>query len=229
MSHQGKGKAPAVTIEDGSDDDIDNMDFPLPMVPASAFPGAPERNIRYVEDSSQFKSWICLYPIYFDRNRSVQDGRRVGKDLAVDRPRAQHLAEAVSDLHLQLLFEPEKIHPRDFLNPGRVKVQLKNPDGSPALASIPNRNTLYQRVAKLLPETMQSVTLDEPDFTEEEIRKQLKQLMEEPPAPKPTPAPTMRSNAAPRALESSTPATPSKKAAKAEKGGKKGKKNARLV
>ncbi|KAJ1971216.1 signal recognition particle subunit, partial [Dimargaris xerosporica] len=121
-----KGKQPQVTIEDDHDD-IDAMDFPLPLVPARPPPQPSTQltkdRVNYVTDDA---AWVCLYPAYFDRSRSLQMGRRVSHDVAVDRPKARHIAEAVSRLHLRLLYEPEKIYPRDFLNPGRVKVELKD-------------------------------------------------------------------------------------------------------
>lgn len=78
------------------------------------------------QDNSKFNDFQCLYPIYFDANRSRHEGRRVGKNLAVENPMAREIVSACSLLGLETLFEPTKIHPKDWSNPGRVKIKLKN-------------------------------------------------------------------------------------------------------
>ncbi len=49
----------------------------------------------------------------------------VGKELAVENPLAREIVNACGRLGLETLFEPTKIHPRDWANPGRVKIKLK--------------------------------------------------------------------------------------------------------
>ena len=46
------------------------------------------------------------------------------KDLAVMNPLARQLADAVSSLGLRCVFEPGKTHPKDWSNPGRVRVRM---------------------------------------------------------------------------------------------------------
>jgi signal recognition particle subunit SRP19 len=89
-------------------------------------------------DPSRAKRWICLYPIYFDATRTRQEGRRVGKDLGVENPLARTIADAVAQTGLNVVFEPGKIHPKDWANPGRVRVELKSEDGKPKRASVKN-------------------------------------------------------------------------------------------
>lgn len=76
-------------------------------------------------DNSKYNDFQCLYPIYFDANRSRQEGRRVSKKLAVENPLAREIVSACSLLGLETLFEPTKIHPKDWANPGRAKIKLK--------------------------------------------------------------------------------------------------------
>jgi signal recognition particle subunit SRP19 len=80
-------------------------------------------------DPSKSKRWICLYPIYFDSAKTRAEGRRVGKEQAVENPLARQIAAAVAEQGLNVVFEPGKIHPKDWANPGRVKVELKSEDG----------------------------------------------------------------------------------------------------
>ena len=90
----------------------------LPMRPAPE----PQREIP--------KHYQCLYPIYFDKTRSRAEGRKVGSELAVENPLARDIVDAVQMLGLNVGFEPEKLHPKDWANPGRVRVLLKNEEGN---------------------------------------------------------------------------------------------------
>lgn len=73
----------------------------------------------------KFKKAQCVYPIYFDKRRSRKDGRMVGVEMAVENPLASEIAKACSMLRLETLCEPNKIHPKDWSNPGRVRVSVK--------------------------------------------------------------------------------------------------------
>jgi len=57
------------------------------------------------QDLEKFKNWSCVYPVYFDASRSVQEGRRVPLKLAVRNPMAKELAEAAASLGIQSIFE----------------------------------------------------------------------------------------------------------------------------
>jgi signal recognition particle subunit SRP19 len=77
------------------------------------------------EDDSRYKNFQCIYPVYFDIRRSRKQGREVGKELAVENPMARDIVTACGRLGLETLFEPAKLHPKDWANPGRVKVKVK--------------------------------------------------------------------------------------------------------
>lgn len=77
------------------------------------------------QDTEAHKHYQCIYPLYFDAARTRAQGRRVGKEQAVDNPLARTIVDAVAALALQTVFEPGKMHPRDWGNPGRVRVLLK--------------------------------------------------------------------------------------------------------
>lgn len=78
-----------------------------------------------VADAARYKSFQCIYPIYFDKRRSRTEGRMVGVEMAVENPLAREIVAACSMLGLDTLFEPNKIHPKDWANPGRVKANVK--------------------------------------------------------------------------------------------------------
>ncbi|CDK27724.1 unnamed protein product [Kuraishia capsulata CBS 1993] len=77
------------------------------------------------EQMAEMKALQIIYPCYFDKNRSVGDGRRVNQHNAVNNPLAKTLLDACRSLNVPCILEPEKSHPQDFGNPGRVRVALR--------------------------------------------------------------------------------------------------------
>lgn len=106
----------------------------------------PEPHIQHSHDASLYARFQCIYPVYFDKQRTRSQGRMVSKDLAVANPLARHIMTACSRLGLETLLEPTKCHPKDWANPGRVKVKLRegrNP-------SIKNKHHLYILISQYL-------------------------------------------------------------------------------
>lgn len=102
-----------------------------------------ERERYQREQMEKSKNYQCLYPVYFDSNRSREEGRRVRKEDATANPLAREIVDALSHIStmtgvaLQIVLEPTKTHPKDWANPGRVKVLIKR-DGKPISAKIQN-------------------------------------------------------------------------------------------
>lgn len=100
-----------------------------------------ERSERDAEQKS--KHFQCLYPVYFDSTRSREGGRRVKKADAVPNPLASQLVDALQHIGrtqgvpFQVVMEPVKTHPKDWANPGRVKVLVKK-DGKAVNPQIHN-------------------------------------------------------------------------------------------
>lgn len=71
-------------------------------------------------------SWTCIYPIYLDAKRPYGTGqRRVERAKSLWWPLSKDIADAANRLGLGTLHEVTKSHPRDWENPGRVRVQWK--------------------------------------------------------------------------------------------------------
>jgi len=98
------------------------------------------------EEAKQYNGFQCLYPVYFDATRSRAEGRRVSSSVAVKNPLSRDIAQACSQLGLQVLLEPHKFHPKDWANPGRVRVKI---DGSTA-PQVKNKHHLFISVARFL-------------------------------------------------------------------------------
>lgn len=104
------------------------------------------------------KSHAMLYPVYFDASRSHAQGRRVNVKNAVPNPLARDIAEACQFISVQLAhgqlpiaFEPDKLHPKDWANPGRVRVLLKDKEtGKPLSPKVKNKSHLYILVSQYL-------------------------------------------------------------------------------
>ncbi len=89
------------------------------------------------------RGYYILWPLYFDKSKSRSRGRRVPKNLAVNRPSAWEIYEAVKSLGLEAVLEADKRHPFTwFENRGRVLVKI---DGVNT-----NKTKLLYRVAKEL-------------------------------------------------------------------------------
>ncbi|KAI9783092.1 MAG: signal recognition particle subunit [Geoglossum umbratile] len=98
---------------------------------------APKTGFISHADSDRYKGYQCLYPLYFDRGRSRAEGRRVGKELAVENPLARDIVDAAQELGMSVVFEPAKMHPKDWANPGRVRVLIKQ-DGKAVNSQVKN-------------------------------------------------------------------------------------------
>ncbi|KAH7071654.1 signal recognition particle, SRP19 subunit [Paraphoma chrysanthemicola] len=105
--------------------------------------------IKTSTDREKSKHYQCLYPIYFDKSRTRAEGRRVGKELAVENPLAREMADAAANLGLRTVFEPDKTHPKDWANPGRVRVLLKH-EGKLMDDDVNNKHHLYILIAQYL-------------------------------------------------------------------------------
>ena len=80
------------------------------------------------------------------------------RNLAVPNPLARTLVDALQSAcgprnPLPIAFEPDKLHPKDWANPGRVRIQLLSPTThEPLHPVIKNKRHLYKVVAKYLQE-----------------------------------------------------------------------------
>ena len=90
--------------------------------------------------------WTCIYPIYIDAKRPGGRGeRRIARSKSVWWPLSKDIADATNRLGLGTLHEVHKAHPRDWENPGRVRVQWKK-DGrlvNPAIKTSTYSSNLF--------------------------------------------------------------------------------------
>ncbi|KAI0845782.1 signal recognition particle, SRP19 subunit [Daldinia vernicosa] len=153
-------------IEDFIETDILRQKAPATTSRPSTIPSSTSSNPTLLHPSaappaqqvqaSDIKDYQMLYPVYFDLTRSRAQGRRVSKSLAVKNPLAREIAAACAALRLSPVFEAHRIHPKDWANPGRVRVKLggsssKNKNAAnPYAADVKNKHHLYVLVAQHL-------------------------------------------------------------------------------
>ncbi|GAA6061329.1 hypothetical protein JCM10212_003219 [Sporobolomyces blumeae] len=146
-----KGKGPAHLDDDDPDDA-----FP-PLADSAPGPGQIPKAVKigpmgqlFKVNPDEFQGWDAIYPIYVDTKFPQQDGaRRVSKAVGLEWPLAEQMAKACRMLGYETVFEPSKTHPKDWANPGRVRIPLKR-DGKPTVQSIPNKRVLLTRICTML-------------------------------------------------------------------------------
>jgi signal recognition particle subunit SRP19 len=123
----------------------------------------PQIQMKTTTDEKAYKNYQCLYPLYFDATRSRAEGRRVPASLAVANPLALDIVQACAALRLPTVLEAGKLHPKDWVNPGRVKVNLReHTNAAQTTVPIKNKHHLYLLIAQHLkshPTTDASPTL----------------------------------------------------------------------
>ncbi|VDM37588.1 unnamed protein product [Toxocara canis] len=98
---------------------------------------------RYSEEAK----WICIYPLYLNARKTIAHGRRISKEKAVDSPTSQEVFDVLSNAGFKVKLEKHAMHPldpnRDTNAQGRVRVQLRNDDGTPFNEKFPTSLLLF--------------------------------------------------------------------------------------
>lgn len=95
--------------------------------------------------------WVVIYPIYINSKKTIAEGRRISASKACENPNCLEIADCCNHLKLPCAIELDKAYSRDFMQRGRVRVQLKREDGSFVNQDISSRKALMLKVAELVP------------------------------------------------------------------------------
>ncbi|BBN05542.1 signal recognition particle subunit SRP19 [Marchantia polymorpha subsp. ruderalis] len=95
--------------------------------------------------------WVVFYPIYINSKKTLAEGRRISTSAGVENPNVEEIHDCCNYLKLPCLVEPHKAYSRDFMQRGRVRVQLKHEDGTLVNPAISSRKALMLKVAELVP------------------------------------------------------------------------------
>uniref|UniRef100_A0A0B6ZER9 Signal recognition particle 19 kDa protein n=1 Tax=Arion vulgaris TaxID=1028688 RepID=A0A0B6ZER9_9EUPU len=122
---------------------------PAPTVPSQARPWSPD--FKYTDR----ERWICIYPAYINSKKTLKEGRIIPKSKAVENPVCGEIRDVCFAAGFILGVEnkvyPRETEPRDAKFRGRVRVQLKNEDGTPLLPEFPNRQSLLLYLGQTIP------------------------------------------------------------------------------
>ncbi|KAG7594437.1 Signal recognition particle SRP19 subunit [Arabidopsis thaliana x Arabidopsis arenosa] len=97
------------------------------------------------------KKWVVIYPVYINSKKTVAEGRRISVSKSCENPNCIEISDCCKHLKLPSAVEIDKAYPRDFMQVGRVRVQLKREDGTLLNPAITSRKHLLQKIAELVP------------------------------------------------------------------------------
>lgn len=113
--------------------------------------------------------WPAIYPIYINKNRTRQQGRRIAKEDTVENPTFWEIRDVLKDCGLQIWIE-NKVHPREpdrfhplgpppMGNPnrGRIKYKLYDDDGKPCNKMFQNKIEVYKYLGRMIPKLKQRI------------------------------------------------------------------------
>ncbi|KAJ6641808.1 Signal recognition particle 19 kDa protein [Pseudolycoriella hygida] len=104
---------------------------------------------------SEAERWICIYPAYINSKKSRQEGRRLPKEKCVENPTFQEIKDVLSVCGLRFGVE-NKLYSRErskeLLFRGRIRVQIKNDDGTPSNPQFPTRDSVMLHVGTMIPQ-----------------------------------------------------------------------------
>ncbi|KAL6939174.1 hypothetical protein ACO0RG_003002 [Hanseniaspora osmophila] len=124
-------------------EDIDEMEMSLSdIAPRVDTPSNTKLDDKY----------ILIYPCYFDKNRTIKQGRRLKKELCIDNPLGMIVAATCHMLQYDMKYEFDKTHPQDFLNPGRIKIKKYTKSGIKK-----DKNQILMEISKNMPRSTQVV------------------------------------------------------------------------
>lgn len=103
---------------------------------------------------SDRERWVCIYPAYINSKKSLAEGRRIPKEKCVENPTAQEIRDVLVAAGLKVGVE-NKLYSRErskeLTYRGRIRVQLKNDDGSLFNPDFPSRDSLMIHLAEMIP------------------------------------------------------------------------------
>ena len=106
-------------------------------------------------DPSHQQRWICIYPAYLNSRRTQVEGRKVSKARAVDNPKVNEIKDVLTYHKFNFVVEETKQYPRDSFKDafckGRVRVQLKNSDGTPFNKEFTTRKEILYMLGEMIP------------------------------------------------------------------------------
>ncbi|CAH1176424.1 unnamed protein product [Phaedon cochleariae] len=103
---------------------------------------------------SDRERWICIYPAYINSKKSLAEGRKICKTKCVENPTHQEIRDVLVAAGLKVGVE-NKLYSRErskeLLYRGRIRVQLKNDDGSLFNSDFSTRDSIMYHLGDMIP------------------------------------------------------------------------------
>ncbi|KAL7287394.1 hypothetical protein TKK_0018509 [Trichogramma kaykai] len=103
---------------------------------------------------SDKERWVCIYPAYLNSKKTLAEGRKLNKSSCVENPTHQEIRDILNSAGLNVVVE-NKLYPREnskeLLYRGRIRVQLRNDDGTPVDPNYPTRDSLLKFIGTSIP------------------------------------------------------------------------------
>ncbi|XP_060569228.1 signal recognition particle 19 kDa protein-like [Ruditapes philippinarum] len=99
--------------------------------------------------------WVCVYPAYINSKKTVKEGRRIPKDKAVENPSYIEIRDVCLSAQLIIGVENKtycrELEHKDLKYRGRIRIQLKNEDGSLKYEKFPNKQSILLYLGETIP------------------------------------------------------------------------------
>ncbi|XP_011210969.2 signal recognition particle 19 kDa protein [Bactrocera dorsalis] len=99
--------------------------------------------------------WICIYPAYINSKKTRQEGRRLPKDICVENPTYAEIRDVLSVTNLRVAVENKQYsreRSRELQMRGRIRVQMRNDDGTPCNPDLGTREDVMRYVSTRIPQ-----------------------------------------------------------------------------
>uniref|UniRef100_T1J0P8 Signal recognition particle 19 kDa protein n=1 Tax=Strigamia maritima TaxID=126957 RepID=T1J0P8_STRMM len=104
---------------------------------------------------SDKERWICVYPAYFNSKKTLAEGRRLPKEKCIENPNCQEIKDVLTAAGVSIVIEQNKMYPRDpNRDPntkGRIRINLKNDDGSFVNPEFNSKTSILIYCADMIP------------------------------------------------------------------------------
>lgn len=113
--------------------------------------------------------WICIYPAYINSKKSLAQGRKIAKEKCVENPTCQEMRDIIVAAGLKVGVE-NKLYSRERskepLYRGRLRIQLKNDDGSLFNPNFASRESILFHLGEMIPKLKSRLTKSSSEQTQ---------------------------------------------------------------
>ena len=98
-----------------------------------------------------FSQWRTIYPVYINAQRTIAQGRKLGKEFCVENPHPKEIAYICSVVFkLPTVLEP-KAYSRNCFERGRIRVKMVDEKGQPLNPECKTRTELLRACGTKIP------------------------------------------------------------------------------